>query len=1407
MKHATRYVSLVLALALCATSAAFAAIPTDPIRVSNRAALESLTFDAVPAGVVSIVPDGRGLRLIGLNGRDVLRLAAPAVVDAHGQPSHRAWWTVDDGQLRLRLDDELLAYPLTIQPQGSTSKPAPRFASRTDAHGGLVAGTLTDAVTGDPVPYQLVHAYDNAGVYVESAIADETGVYTFPDLTPGTYYIVAIPYEYETQLYNGISCPNKTCSVTSGTAVVVTQGSEVRNIDFALQSFIARVSGRVLDADTNTPLANVIVNFYDVNANRVSAAYTNGDGEYIASIEGSGSYYARTQNLAHEGYIDELYSETPCTACDVLGGTAVSATVGQVTTGIDFTLDPDGGRISGRVTDGVTGDPIRFENVYILADTGETVTYGQTDENGDYTSFNGLAGGNYYAYVQPRGYTAEIWNDVACDGECTILNATAIAVTAGSTTGSINFALGSSEARIAGRVTIASTGEPLGNVEIGVFNSQGQRVTSAMTDEATGDYSAAVQGGTYYVRTFASFSYPGYVDELWNNIPCSSCNVTTGTAVQTTLGSVTSGIDFALAGGGSISGRLVEDGTGTPIDGATVLVYNANGTLTTYGTTDANGDYTTVNALQSGNYYVVATPFGYTRELYNNLPCPDDQENPCNVTAGTAVAVTFGSDTPNINFSLASQIARISGVVRDSVTNLGIAADVYFYDGIGNVVTVASTNPSTGAYSTNVGTTGTYYARTYNYSSLHMDELYNNIPCAACNPTTGTGINATVGATTANIDFLLDEVGCPAITVNPASLNGGNEGNSYFEMFTASGGNGNYTFSVSGGALPAGITLNGSTGALSGTLTPAGSYSFEIMATDTASNCRGTRDYTIDIVPGPPTFTSLSPTVGPSSGGQNVTISGSSLTTVASVSFGGTDGTILTVTDTSVVVRTPPHAAGFVDVTVNTSGGSATLTSAYQFVQSPSITLTSSPNPSVYTQTVTLSVTLSNPSATGTITYYDGETTVIGTSSVSGGTSSLAISTLSVGTHELSARYTSDGDLGIAGSNIVTHDVNKSPRTITVTSLNNPSTWGDSVTFVATLAPSGEEAATVTFYNGPAVLGTAAVSGNQAQLAVPGLEPGTYEITATTAATTSFFAGTSNTLTQVVNKATRTIDLSSSPNPSTYPEAVTITASLAPADEASTVAFYDGATFLGTSPVVSGTATLTIPTGAWNAGTHAITATTDETAHYLASSAVLNHVVQKAQPVFTNLSAPTIIIGTASVTISGNIAAGALIPPGSVTITVNSVTTTVPIGANGDFSTTIATNTFGVGAYPISFTYAGSTNFAAATATSNLNVTYGIQLVQYQQIRNAGSTIPIRIKLINAAGVNLSNSTIDVTLVGYKLTSAAAYTPLTGAFNFQNAQGGSYHYNWQTPSVTGNYLLAYQVEGDPVIHTIAFTLN
>jgi uncharacterized delta-60 repeat protein len=88
--------------------------------------------------------------------------------------------------------------------------------------------------------------------------------------------------------------------------------------------------------------------------------------------------------------------------------------------------------------------------------------------------------------------------------------------------------------------------------------------------------------------------------------------------------------------------------------------------------------------------------------------------------------------------------------------------------------------------------------------------------------------------------------GCPAITVSPSSLPDGVVGIAYNQTISASGGTAPYTYAVTSGALPAGLTLDPNSGVISGTPTTVQTATFQITATD-SGGCTGSRSYTVDI--------------------------------------------------------------------------------------------------------------------------------------------------------------------------------------------------------------------------------------------------------------------------------------------------------------------------------------------------------------------------------------------------------------------------------------------------------------------------------------------------------------------------------------------------------------------------------
>ena len=125
--------------------------------------------------------------------------------------------------------------------------------------------------------------------------------------------------------------------------------------------------------------------------------------------------------------------------------------------------------------------PLPGVAVGIWTQSGTFITNVTADQNGAYQSTVGLSTGSYRVTTSNSlGYVNEAYNDLACVGACGTTTGGLIAVTAGATTGGIDFALVKG-GRVSGTVTDVQSGLPLAGVTVSLVMSNGTVVGSTTT--------------------------------------------------------------------------------------------------------------------------------------------------------------------------------------------------------------------------------------------------------------------------------------------------------------------------------------------------------------------------------------------------------------------------------------------------------------------------------------------------------------------------------------------------------------------------------------------------------------------------------------------------------------------------------------------------------------------------------------------------------------------------------------------------------------------------------------------------------------------------------------------------------------------------------------------------------------
>ena len=640
-----------------------------------------------------------------------------------------------------------------------------------------LSGNVNDSASA-VVPFAQIALYSDDRYTITYAQADASGNFSFPALRAGTYRLLAGPASTDPVSFLPISsthgqvafpstyCPGAICEPLSASAPITVVAGTPQTLPQITLPILGTISGQVLESGTGTPLQDVSIGVYNSALGGVGAGYTDAGGNYTIRGIPPGVYYvsadARSANyvLTYNGNV-----VCPSLGCDEFGTpvTITAAGPGSSAT-VNFSLQR-GGSITGTITDGLTGAPALRNRMRIELFNGNS-TYAQaaflnctspttsTPVACSYTA-TGLAPGIYkgvFASTSAIGFVDTAFGGTPCPrGGCDQSVLPPLFATTGSTLSTIDVIMPRG-ALVRG--TVSDAGNPpdcraydpatgLGGCGgIGFNNTLDNYAGFAQVDRAGNYYSRTgfTAGTTLYAATFLlrnNFSYGfGYVDQAYNGLSCpyGSCGITTGTGFTVT-GVDTTGIDFALVKGGSISGQVSASSGGTPIAGVDIKVYDSAGRLSGVAKSVVGGSYQ-VYGLSPGSYFVTTTnALGYLDEAYNNIVCDPF----CNPLDGTAVVVSGSATTANIDFAL-DLSATLQGTVR-----LGAApaanVPVELYGAIGNLLRTSSSDAA-GLYTFSGLPAGRYYVRTRDTLG-RADDLFSAQSCVgnACQVRLGTPID------------------------------------------------------------------------------------------------------------------------------------------------------------------------------------------------------------------------------------------------------------------------------------------------------------------------------------------------------------------------------------------------------------------------------------------------------------------------------------------------------------------------------------------------------------------------------------------------------------------------------------------------------------------------------------------
>jgi Bacterial Ig-like domain (group 3)/FG-GAP-like repeat len=499
-------------------------------------------------------------------------------------------------------------------------------------------------------------------------------------------------------------------------------------------------------------------------------------------------------------------------------------------------------------------------------------------------------------------------------------------------------------------------------------------------------------------------------------------------------------------------------------------------------------------------------------------------------------------------------------------------------------------------------------------------------------------------------------------------------------------------------------------------------------------------------------------TVTPSGSGPMPTGSVNLLDGASILSAGSLDGS------GKLVLSTSSLSLGAHTLTAQYSGdstyGPAASPAIIQTVNksNAAVNLSSAINPSVFGQSVSFSVSVSASGGsgvpTGTVSLNDTGTVLASSTLDAAGSAAFSGIALSAGSHFLTAHYSGDQNFSSGLSAVITQVVNKAQSSTTLSSNPNPSAFGAAVqltAIVAAITPGGgTPTGVVIFMDGPAQIGSGALVNGKAVLSVSSLAAGSHNITASYGGDSNFNASAvagANSVTQNIDKSSSSITLSAAPNPSSFSQAVILTARVSGAaggPPTGIVSFSDGSSPLGSSSLSGGLAVISVTSLA--VGSHNLVASYPGDSNVSASSSnIYMQIVNKESTalLLTSSMNPTTNASTIVLNVSATAPGGT--PSGSITLfdgPQSVITSQLDVSGRAIFSL----SSLAVGTHNFTVEYNGNSGFADAITVLKEVVLDSHSLVTLNTSTNpqtVGSPVTFTARVALALGGTATTGTVN----------------------------------------------------------------